>query len=129
MKKIFILILGLSLVAAACNKTTTITTEPNPPPPPPVTSTGPVEIDITASGFSPDSVSVASGTVVTFKNMDSKTHQPASDPHPTHTDLPGFDSTPGIKPGGSYSFTFVKVGTWGFHDHLFPTFTGSVTVQ
>jgi plastocyanin len=88
-------------------------------------------VTITASGLDPKSFSVPVGTTVTFQNQDSVSHEIASDPHPSHSDLPAFDSGTGIAPGESYSFTFTRVGSWGYHDHADPynaTFTGSVTV-
>lgn len=44
------------------------------------------------SGFSPDTLKVKVGTVVTFKNDDSGSLWIASNPHPTHTGYPGFDA-------------------------------------
>jgi plastocyanin len=83
---------------------------------------------MTSSGFSPAEVTVKPGTTVVFKNTDTQAHWPASNPHPVHTDLPGFDAKKGIAPGGSYSFVFSKVGVWGFHDHMHPSNGGHVTV-
>lgn len=90
-------------------------------------STG-VAVSITSSGSSPSTVTVKAGTVVTWTNSSGGDIRVASDPHPTHTDLPGLDSST-LANGDSYSFTFTKVGIWGYHDHLDPTVKGSVTVQ
>jgi plastocyanin len=136
MKKIIVLSLGILLIAAACNKSATVNPTPNPtppvtqnptPPPPPATSDS-VTISMISTGFSPSTITVKKGTKVTFLNNDTKSRWPASGPHPTHTDLSGFDSGRAIDPGSSYVFTFAKVGTWGFHDHLNPIYRGSVTV-
>lgn len=83
----------------------------------------------TASGFSPSSVTVQSGGTVTFKNETSEPMWVASDPHPIHTRLRGFDAKNGIASGQTYSFTFTKTGTFGFHDHLSSSRTGRVVVQ
>lgn len=91
--------------------------------------TSAVTITISDTEFSPATVTVKAGTTVTFVNNGQGLHRPASDPHPTHTDLPGFDSKRGLSTGESYSFVFDKVGTWGFHDHLNTSMTGSVVVQ
>jgi plastocyanin len=88
-----------------------------------------VEVVITATGFSPATVTVAPGMTVTFVNTDTKGHQVASSPHPVHTGLPGFDSRTPIPPGGKYSFTFMQAGTFGYHDHLAPEMRGTVTVK
>jgi len=60
-------------------------------------------------------------------NNDNKSHWPASDPHPQHTNYSGFDSE-GIAGGGSWSFTFNTKGFWGWHDHQFPSTSGTITV-
>lgn len=86
-------------------------------------------ISMTANGFEPSSITVKAGTTVTFINNDLGQRWPASAFHPTHTQLPGFDSLGAVAPGGSYSFTFEKKGKWNFHDHLFPAMFGSVTVE
>ncbi len=52
----------------------------------------------------------------------------ASAPHPQHTNYAGFDQLKSVPNGGTYEFTFTKVGTWKYHNHVAPTFTGSVTV-
>jgi len=113
------------LLAAACNKTSpAATNNPNQ-----AVLSGTAEIQITASGFNPTDITVKAGTVVKFINMDTVPHWPASNPHPTHTDLPGFDALKGLANDESYSFTFTQVGKWGFHDHLNPIDNrGSITV-
>ena len=104
------------------------TPTPTPAATPPASTPATVTISMTSSGFSPANVTVKAGTKVVFVNNDTQPHWPASNPHPTHTDLPGFDALKNINPGQSYTFTFSKVGTWGFHDHLNPPRGGSVTV-
>lgn len=151
MKYKFILaLLALSFVAAACNRNSSID-EQNPVVNPSsgqqgtsqqegvsnrlLPGTDPldvvkksIEINMTSTGFSPAQVIVKKGTVVVFINKDTKSHWPASAPHPTHTDYPAFDPKRGIAPGETWSFTFDQVGSWGFHDHLFPSQTGKVNV-
>ncbi len=80
--------------------------------------------------FSPSEVEITAGTVVTFKN-ESNTEEvwPASNPHPIHTGLSGFDANKGLKMGEMYTFTFTRTGTFGFHDHLHPKTTGKITVK
>ncbi|HEX5429923.1 MAG TPA: cupredoxin domain-containing protein [Patescibacteria group bacterium] len=128
--KVLILALSLSLIAAACDKSTSTNsaTSSGADQTNAQVQSGTAEIDITSSGFSPANITVKSGTVVVFKNTDSKQHWPASNPHPVHTDLPGFDALHGLNQGETYQFTFSKVGTWGFHDHLNPSNGGTVTV-
>jgi hypothetical protein len=52
----------------------------------------------------------------------------ASAVHPTHLLLPGFDELKSTGKGGTYEYTFVKVGTWQYHNHVNPSDTGSVVV-
>lgn len=87
-------------------------------------------LTITSSGISPTTLTIASGTKVTIVNNDSRSHQIASDPHPSHTDLPAFDNT--IAAGSSVTFTFTQVGSWSYHDHddaFDPRWKGSVIVR
>lgn len=147
MKKVLAVVLGVVLLAAACNNNSPVPTDntAQPETQAPVnndTNTGAevdvdvvvpptpavVKISMTAKGFEPSKVSVKKGTTVTFVNNDSISHWPASAPHPTHTIYPQLDSKTGIAAGASWSFTFDKVGEWKFHDHLTPTMFGSVTV-
>lgn len=86
-------------------------------------------VAMTDTGFSPATVTVAAGTAVTFVNNGQGTHWPASAAHPTHKILSGFDALRGLPTGEQYSFTFNQKGTWQFHDHLNPQFTGSVIVE
>ena len=88
-----------------------------------------VTILITDTGFAPSSVTVEIGTRVTFLNDGQALHWPASNVHPAHELLPGFDASQGLNTGESYSFTFDEVGTWGYHDHLFPNLEGEIVVE
>lgn len=91
---------------------------------------GEVKVELTDKGFVPNKVTVKKGTVVKFVNKTSGGMLVASDPHPTHTDYPEFDqSRSGFKGKSEYAFTFSKVGSWGFHDHLDPGMRGTVVVN
>lgn len=91
----------------------------------------------TDSGFSPAVLTVKVGTTVTFLNGASDAMRIASNPHPVHTGYPTtggcvgstFDACHNIDPGSSWTFTFDKVGTWGFHNHLNPVEMGTIVVQ
>lgn len=80
------------------------------------------------TGFAPSPTTVKVGTVVTFVNESSGTMWVASDPHPTHTLLPGFDELKSVAKSGTYEYTFAKVGTWTYHNHMNPRVKGTVVV-
>jgi len=104
-----------------------------------VTVGTPAVITLTDAGFSPSKVVVKAGQSVTFVNQSKNGMWIGSDEHPTHTDYSGTSrsahcpDTDGTAfdqctVGDSYTFTFTKAGTWGFHDHVAPNFTGTVVV-
>lgn len=80
----------------------------------------PVQVMITATGFIPATVTVKAGQQITWINQDKSLHQVASDPHPFHTGLAGFDSLEPLKVNETYAFTLEKSGTFTYHDHLNP---------
>lgn len=86
-----------------------------------------VTITFTDQGFTPASYTVKSGNEVTVKNNSSMQLQFSSDDHPTHTKEPELNLSV-IDPGKEASFTPTKLGSWGFHNHLDPQFTGRLTV-
>ena len=86
-------------------------------------------VEITDDGFEPSSLTVSSGDSVTFENKSSDDSWPASDVHPTHQNYPGFDAKNALLSGESYSFTFEKTGSWGYHNHLEPDQQGTIVVE
>lgn len=86
-------------------------------------------IAITDTGFSPQTTTVAVGTTVTFVNNGQALHWPASDVHPTHQLLPGFDALKGLSTGETYAFTFSQPGSWTCHDHLNPQLKCTIVVE
>ncbi len=83
----------------------------------------------TDAGFMPNRLTVPVGTTVTFTNSSSQSMWVASNPHPTHTDYPGFDALRPYNQGESYTFTFSKGGTFGYHNHLNPSQGASILVE
>ena len=88
-----------------------------------------VVVTFDGSKFSPKTVEVALGGKVTFKNESNRSFWPAVDPHPIHTNLPGFDSGESIGAGKSVTFSFNKVGSWAYHNHLSSSQKGVVVVK
>ena len=85
-------------------------------------------IDMTANGFVPNTMTITVGESIVFRNVDTTEHWPASNIHPTHSIYPEFDPKDSVMPGTSWAFTFNRVGAWRFHDHLWPTNVGVITV-
>ena len=85
-------------------------------------------VTYTDTGFAPKTVTVKQGSMVTFVNESGKSMWVASALHPTHQLLPGFVQLKNVPRGGTYEYTFEKVGTWKYHNHVVASDTGSVTV-
>ena len=89
---------------------------------------GPV-VKFTGTAFEPSTLTIKAGDTVTFENKSGDDFWPASNVHPTHLLYPGFDAKKPILDGGTYSFTFTKKGSWGYHNHLTPDIQGTIVVQ
>jgi plastocyanin len=86
-------------------------------------------VSYTDQGFSPATVTINNGDSVTWTNNSTNRMWVASDPHPTHTDLPGFDEKTAVAAGGSWTYTFIVSGSHGYHNHTNPSIKGTVVVQ
>ena len=71
--------------------------------------------------FTPDDVSVAIGTTVTWTNSDSVAHTSTSDSE-------GWNSG-SVAPGGQFSVAFRTAGTFPYHCAIHPGMIGTVTVH
>ncbi len=89
---------------------------------------GAVTVSYSAEGFVPKSITVKQGSSVTWTNKGSAGMWVASALHPTHQLLPGFDQLKSVAGGGTYTYTFSKVGTWKYHNHVQAGDTGTVVV-
>lgn len=107
---------------------------------------GPLEqIVYTNKGFEPEFRTVQTGTTVEWVNASNKLMWVASDDHPSHTKLPGFDQK---GPEGNvflpqslvpvayahagveiFRYTFLEKGVWEYHNHLAPMDMGTVVVE
>ncbi len=96
-------------------------------------------VELTASGFSPNPITIKAGDTITFMNKDSAAHWIASGQHPTHALYPEpggcigskFDACKALAQGESFTFTFNQKGEWPYHDHtnVKAPFFGKVIVQ
>jgi len=95
-------------------------------------TTGPT-ITISSSGVSPKSVTVSPGTQVTFFNSDSRSHDMASDPHPTHENCTAINQVGVLAAGQSrQTGNLNTVRSCGYHDHNLPenaSLQGTIVVQ
>jgi plastocyanin len=93
------------------------------------------------SSFTPSTVTISKGGTVTFKAT-SGTMWVASDPHPAHSGYDGTSRTTHCAagytgaapfdqcaPGTTFTMTFNKTGTFGYHNHLLDEAHGTVIVQ
>lgn len=89
---------------------------------------GKVSVSYGSTGFTPNTVTVKKGTTVVWTNQSQGGMWVASALHPTHQLLPGFDQLKSVNVGGTYEYTFIKVGTWKYHNHVQATDIGTVVV-
>jgi plastocyanin len=80
------------------------------------------------SGFSPSKVTVKSGETIAIKNTSSGDMQFDSDPHPVHTDDEELNAG-AVAPGQTVTFTVTTKGTFGYHNHLNPSDTGTIVIK
>ena len=92
-------------------------------------------ITITAAGVSAAQINIAQGARVTFVNMDIRSHNMTSDPHPEHNDCPEINSVGLLQSGQSRETgNLVTVRSCGFHDHDDPPpggakWSGRITIR
>lgn len=106
---------GLLILGAGCSQAST---EPTPATQAPVREGDVRPVTYNPEGITPKEINIRIGDTLEFRNSDLKPHWPASAPHPSHADYPEFDAKKPLNPGDKWSFKFLKVGTWKFHDHL-----------
>ena len=86
-------------------------------------------VTYTKNGFIANKIRVKTNTKVVWKNFNNRPMWVASDPHPTHTNLSGFDQQKIVNIGGEYSYIFTKEGNFKYHNHIIPSDTGEVIVR
>lgn len=141
--KLSLLLVALVIGIAGCVQTPAATPTPQATPTPAAASATPTAtpavhtVEITASGFSPKTLTIKAGDTVMWTNKDSSPHWPASAVHPTHTAYPQgggcigsqFDACKGLNQGESWLYRLNFQGSWGYHDHLNPSLTGRIIVE
>jgi plastocyanin len=81
-------------------------------------------ISIKNFAFDPSTITVKTGTKVTWTNNDGAPHALASD-----AGSPAAFSSDSLSTGASYSFTFTQPGTYTYHCSIHPSMKGTVIVQ
>ncbi len=94
----------------------------------PLDAQGRVVITLTEHGFAPPSVRVPTGTRIVFRTRTDKPFWPASNFHPSHLLYPAFDPVAPVAAQSEWEFTFDRVGSWGYHNHLKASQQGTVIV-
>ncbi len=101
------------------------------------------EVVLTDAGYAPATLTIKKGDIVVFKNQSSGEVWTGSAMHPSHVVYGGtslqqhcpdnenddFDQCKSEGPGTSWSFTFNKVGTWGYHNHVKANQYGKIVVE
>lgn len=85
-------------------------------------------ITLTDKGFDKSTYTSKVGEAVTVRNNSSNDMQFSSGEHPTHLEHPELNM--GVMgPGETGTFTPSGKGTYSFHDHINPQYTGTLIVE
>jgi plastocyanin len=103
-------VLFIGAIFFACSKST-----------PAMNSSNPNAVSIKNMAFSPSTLSVASGTTVTWTNNDGIAHTVTADD--------GSFNSGNVAPGNSFTHTFSSPGTVSYHCSIHPMMTGAVVVS
>ena len=81
-------------------------------------------INIKNMMFTPSQISIQKGGTVTWTNNDNIVHTVVDD-----LSNVGGPSSGDIQPGGTYSFTFNKTGSFQYHCSIHPSMRGTIVVK
>jgi plastocyanin len=110
MKKLLLLLAGTLAIAGA----TPAVSQSEP--------TATFTVNITATGFSPQTVVARANDTITWRNTDTEQHQVVSD-------TGAFPSSPVLDAGESYSYRFGEPSAYSYHDGRKPSSTGTIHVR
>lgn len=112
------------------SKTTSTTTQKEPIATltPAVQDVSGAEVSLTLTGFSPKTITVKAGTKVVWTNSSGQAGNVSSNLHPTHLIYPALNLG-NFEGSQSVSLVFDKAGTYGYHNHLNTTETGTIVVE
>ena len=126
-KVLVLVVLAVLILAGAIAATTLRKSEPQPTK---VFSAQESVVEITNSGFVPQTITVKVGSVVTWKNTSGSGRQISAEPFPTGDSLPELKNDEAIEAGDTYTFMFEKTGTYNYYDYASPeTIKGTIIVN
>lgn len=79
-------------------------------------------VEITRTGFVPDRLTIDAGDTVTWTNKDSTQHQVVADGG-------AFPSSPALQPNQTYSYRFLRSGSFSYRDGFAQNERGRITVR
>jgi amicyanin len=91
---------------------------------PPASAAGGTSVAIKNFAFDPSTLTVKTGSTVTWVNNDGTPHALASD-----AGSPAAFTSDSLSTGASYTFTFTQPGTYSYHCSIHPSMKGTVVVQ
>jgi len=83
-------------------------------------------VSVASSGYTPLTIKIKKGQEVTWTNQETSPHRLAAD----QTELPGFETTEPLSQGDSYTYIFLKSGTYRYYDPDAPKkYVGTIVVE
>jgi plastocyanin len=116
---VILLVLACSFSGCTSNQSPATSTPTTPTP-----AAGLNSIAIKNFAFSPATLTIKTGTTVTWMNQDGAPHKIASDPG----SVVAFTSE-SLANGATYQFTFNQTGTCSYHCTIHPSMKGTIIVQ
>src|SRR5215211_2702482 len=113
-----LLVAAVAIIAAACNGTGSTAYGAPASTAATATTTAATAAAIKGFAFQPDVLKVEVGAKVTWTNDDTVAHTVTAD---TNSFASG-----NLQPGGSFSFTFTRPGTYAYHCSIHPSMHGSI---
>lgn len=86
------------------------------------------KVTLTAAGFSPILLKIKAGETVVWENTGGGLATINSDAHPAHTKYPPLNLGQ-FSIGQTLSLLFDQPGTYGYHNHLNPSQSGTIIVE
>jgi plastocyanin len=116
-------LLSLSTILAGCSSSpSSPSSGPAPAPAGSTTVTIPSGAStLTTTAYSPNPVTISTGTTISWLNNDTTTHTSTADG--------GQFSSGSIAPGARFNFTFTSTGQFTYHCQIHPGMVGTIIVQ